>query len=303
MRKISVFALAFLCAAPALAAGEILLPQGSVPGFNELRPLDSFALPVNAFGGTGSVTEPVEGQVRQRTFRIANAAFNTLEIIGFFRDQLAGQGYATRLDCADADCGGFDFRFAIAVVASPQMEVNLTDFHALSAQKGSGADMQSVAIIVSKTTDAGFIQLTEVFPANHEILSSAPITVPATAADFTTTLETTGRVVLEGLVFASGKAELAADPLGILVQVANWLAENPEAQLILVGHTDNEGSLDSNIAMSKRRAGAVRDALVGQYGTGQDRLIVDGVGFLLPRALNGTEEGRALNRRVEIVLR
>jgi len=72
--------------------------------------------------------------------------------------------------------------------------------------------------------------------------------------------------------------------------------------VVIVGHSDNQGTLDANLALSQRRAEAVRDALVSR-GVAAERLDARGVGFLAPVASNATEEGRARNRRVELVLR
>ena len=73
--------------------------------------------------------------------------------------------------------------------------------------------------------------------------------------------------------------------------------------LVVVGHTDNVGSLDYNMTLSKQRAIAVERALVGDYGIAQTRLEAWGVGYLSPVASNQSEDGRALNRRVELVER
>ena len=69
----------------------------------------------------------------------------------------------------------------------------------------------------------------------------------------------------------------------------------------MVGHTDNQGTLDSNIALSKRRAEAVNAALASQYAIAANRLAAYGVADLAPVASNAAEDGRAKNRRVELV--
>jgi len=105
--------------------------------------------------------------------------------------------------------------------------------------------------------------------------------------------------VLEGLVFASGTATLdAAQPM--LEPLLDWLGANPDRRVTLVGHTDDAGTLEANIAVSRERAQSVREWLVSR-GIDATRLGAEGVGYLSPRDTNATEEGRARNRRVEVV--
>ena len=222
----------------------------------------------------------------------------------FFLDQLQSLGFETRLDCDQSSCGGFDFRFAFDVVEPPAMEVDLTDFRFLSAQKAANNAQVSVAILVSRTPLAVYVQTVEVTPAS--LAAIAPADTPTADGPSTVSvddLSSAGRLPLDGLVFVSGKAELAGDPNNILAILAEWLAENADESLILVGHTDNVGSLQSNIDISRRRADAVKEALIEKFQVDPSRLVVEGVGFLVPRALNDTEAGRAANRRVEAVIR
>lgn len=70
----------------------------------------------------------------------------------------------------------------------------------------------------------------------------------------------------------------------------------------MVGHTDDTGDLQANIAVSTRRAEAVRTRLIDAHGVAPDRIEAKGVGYLAPMASNATAQGRSLNRRVEAVL-
>jgi OOP family OmpA-OmpF porin len=73
-------------------------------------------------------------------------------------------------------------------------------------------------------------------------------------------------------------------------------------RVALVGHTDATGSLDANIALSRKRAASVKDRLVRAYGIAVSRLDAEGMGYLAPIASNLTQAGRDANRRVEAVL-
>ncbi len=125
--------------------------------------------------------------------------------------------------------------------------------------------------------------------------------LPAMPAALGPRLEAEGRVVLEGLAFASGSAELASGGAAALDALAAWLAQDPARRVVLVGHTDATGPLDANLALSRRRAQAVAARLEAAPGVSPAQVEASGAGFLAPRATNLTPEGRDANRRVEAV--
>lgn len=125
---------------------------------------------------------------------------------------------------------------------------------------------------------------------------------PADGAPLLDSLVRFGHVPVEGLAFESGGAALTEGSGPALDRLAAMLIGNPALRIAIVGHSDNQGPLDVNIAISKKRAEAVRQALIAR-GVAGERLEASGVGYLAPRRSNQTEGGRALNRRVELVLR
>lgn len=298
------------------AAEPVALPAGGEVTFDQATPAGSHALAIAPFGGQGPMLRDVEGHVTTQVHRFSGTATNAVDLVRILRAELAGQGYEMLLDCRDQACGGFDFRFALDVVAPPLMEVSLTDFYYLSAQR-TGEVPGWISILISQNPAATYAQIVQVEQTALPPVTTAPAVAaeaaPETAdlpapgqvsqTDLALALLTSGRMVLEGLVFDSGRATLAADRDGVLQQVAAWLTLNGDASIILVGHTDNEGSLASNIAVSRKRAETVRQELIERYQADGGRIATEGVGYLVPRASNVTEQGRALNRRVEIVLR
>lgn len=105
-----------------------------------------------------------------------------------------------------------------------------------------------------------------------------------------------------GVLFTSGKAELLPSAQAKLSEVANALTQqSPDAQIVVEGHTDAQGTESFNLDLSTRRAQAVRDYLAS-HGVAPDRIRAEGLGFSRPVADNKTAEGRANNRRVEIVV-
>jgi outer membrane protein OmpA-like peptidoglycan-associated protein len=104
-----------------------------------------------------------------------------------------------------------------------------------------------------------------------------------------------------GLLFAPGKSELSPDAQRALEQVAQALKTVPDQHLVVEGHTDSKGTDDVNYELSVLRANAVKDFLTSR-GVERDRIEAVGFGETRPVASNASAEGRATNRRVEIVV-
>lgn len=111
----------------------------------------------------------------------------------------------------------------------------------------------------------------------------------------------TGRVAIYGIYFDTNKSEIKPESDSTLREIAKLLSQDRKIMLHVVGHTDNAGEFDYNMKLSHARADAVVKALVGRFGADGSRLKPNGVGPLSPVASNNTEEGRARNRRVELV--
>jgi len=106
----------------------------------------------------------------------------------------------------------------------------------------------------------------------------------------------------QDILFATGSAVVRADLERDLRTIAASLIAHPDSRVEVVGHTDNVGAADFNLDLSQRRASAVAAVLVGG-GVPTTRILAWGRGEDAPRASNLTPEGRAQNRRVEIVIR
>jgi len=103
------------------------------------------------------------------------------------------------------------------------------------------------------------------------------------------------------VLFATGKAEVAAGGMRSIDKLAEWLKKNPTRNLLIEGHTDNTGAEDFNQRLSQQRADAVRDQLVSR-GVPADRITTKGYGPRYPVVANDTASGRQQNRRVEVVV-
>lgn len=114
-------------------------------------------------------------------------------------------------------------------------------------------------------------------------------------------LELEGKIAIYGIYFDTGKAVVKEASKPALEQIAAFLKNNTNVNCWVVGHTDSDGSFVLNSKLSLERAKAIKQALETTYGITPERLFAEGVGPLAPIATNLTEEGKQLNRRVELV--
>jgi outer membrane protein OmpA-like peptidoglycan-associated protein len=110
-----------------------------------------------------------------------------------------------------------------------------------------------------------------------------------------------GRWATQGILFATGKADLKPESRPVLKEIASTMKAHPELKILIEGHTDNVGTPASNLTLSDARAAAVKTALVSEFGVEEARMTTKGLGDTKPAVPNATATGRAQNRRVEVV--
>lgn len=299
------------------AAGALRFPAGSSQGYEEVLSETTAHIPVGPFVNGGIDTRTADGVVTRRVWKTPPNMTNTQVLLAALRQQLKEGGYSVLFECETRDCGGFDFRFETDVIDEPDMHVDLGDFRYLSAARKQGDDEEFVGLLVSRSPEHGFIQVTRAgldpeLAGTGSLSSKSPEpevsadtgteVIAATDLDIASSFATTGSAVLEGVTFRMGSAELDGNPAKSLTELALFLRANPEKSVILVGHTDASGSLSGNVALSRKRAESVLRQLTSDYGVNTGQLAAEGVGYLAPRATNTTQEGRNRNRRVEAIL-
>jgi OOP family OmpA-OmpF porin len=125
--------------------------------------------------------------------------------------------------------------------------------------------------------------------------------VVADASSMARSIMETGKVAVYGIYFDTGKSTLKPESQPTLQEIAKLLKADPSLKLYVVGHTDNTGLFDANMKLSMDRAASVINALVSQHSVNVASLKACGDGPTAPVASNDTEEGKVLNRRVELV--
>lgn len=263
----------------------------------------SIRIATGPWSETGQHERLVEGRVETTAWRLDSAA-STLDLARRLESQVTAAGWRVLFTCETRACGGFDFRYGLPLVNEPDMHVDLGDFRYIAAEK----DGALISLTVSRSRMQAFVQMVLASPetAAPPVVvapptAPAPVTVPQSQGEVTTRLNADGHTVLADLAFASGKGVLEPGDYASLREIVDLLASSPEIRIALVGHTDASGSLQRNIALSKSRAAAVRQALIA-LGADGNRIEAEGVGYLSPLATNQTPEGRTKNRRVEVLL-
>ncbi len=292
-----------VCLAWPAHAVEFSLP-GAALSVQIESPGDSVRLPRGRWQDGMEVTA-TEGAIRRTIYTVENPALTTLQLVTPLREQLLEAGYTEVFSCADAACGGFDFRFQLDLLPAPDMYVDLGNFRYVLLENPDSTS-RLVGLLASASSTTGYVHVTEVADTDAFELTSPAQTVPEPVRlppeGLVANLIETGHVVLTDLDFATGSADLGPGPFASLNTLAAWLREETEARIVLVGHTDSVGSLEANAALSRRRATSVLERLVNELGARPEQVQADGAGALSPVSSNLTAEGRSANRRVEVVL-
>lgn len=262
------------------------------------------------------VLRPLEGKVSNRLYFGPKDA-SPLEIIRNYRHALESAGFQVIYACEAAACekarvqnkltqlprkAVWEKSFATATSAFDSG--NQPGFQYVSARKNGPGGVTYVQVALAGTKPGSllagrvrqFISIVE--PAKAEL---GKVTVDAGAIG--ASLQRDGKIALYGVTFDTNKAVLREESTAQLTEMANALKAAPSLKVYIVGHTDNQGDATVNTQLSQKRADAVAAALSGTHGIAASRLSARGVADLAPVSTNATEEGRAKNRRVELVAR
>ncbi|CAN0600095.1 unnamed protein product, partial [Ectocarpus sp. 12 AP-2014] len=226
--RIVIAALAFFCAAPAAALD--LMPLNAVITKSEADAAGSARIPKTPWSGTP--TTLTEGYLERQAARIPQPELTTLQLIQPLREQLQNDGYEEVFTCADASCGGFDFRFQLDLLPAPDMYVDLGNYRYLVMVKAKGAP-HTVAILASRSRTDGYLHVTQISAARFPDPEQTTVQVPSNdtldPTGIVGKLVATGHAVLPDLEFETGSAELGAGPYASLQALALWLETNPSA--------------------------------------------------------------------------
>jgi len=297
-------AFALCCRSAALAASDDVTGSKDYPGIGrfassvitgyEVKDFDATRLQAAPFkDGKATGERRPEGRVTRIAYRTGPGP-SILEVSKNFETQLAKAGFETLLACNTDDCGGIPFAEAVDVLPIPQMWIDGFDYRYYAGRKAADGGETYATVLVSKNNEEIYAQLvvTQVGAMENKMIDAAAMAKG---------LGETGHIALYGIYFDTDKAVIRPESKPTLDEIAKLLGGQPALHVFIVGHTDNQGAYDYNLDLSRRRAEAVAAALAKSYKVAPGRMRTAGVGFLAPVGSNQSEEGRALNRRVELV--
>lgn len=307
--------------------------EGSIIIGYDFRKFDEFEVALGPIARVASPSgskmapaksERVEGQVTRILYTVPEGR-SPLEVLRNYEQELQRSGFKTAYRCAREECGGGDGDLAEQYLYTSGRR--LTDTPPPHSGKAPG---QVSEYAFSSTKDQQFLVATRSGPPgdayasvyvskgtfsmhpetfNHtlvllDFVETAPMEtkmVAVDAAGMARDMAATGHVALYGIYFDHDKADVKPESAPTLAEIAKFLKQDPKLTMFVVGHTDNVGGYDYNMGLSHRRADAVVRELTGKHGIVATRLKAAGVGPLAPVAPNENDEGKAKNRRVELV--
>ena len=275
----------------------------------DFREFDSYEIllgkvkrdPENPSEKVAETSENLEGKVTKISYYIPEDR-STLEVFRNYEDALKAAGFEILFTCANNECGGRDFNHKVVEYKSGFGD-NYSDQRFLAAKLARDEGDVYVSLYTVKNTGGGGSDKNHIY-TEVDVIELAPMQEAMVTVDANAMAEEifeTGSISIYGILFDFDKADIKPESAATIKEIATLLNDNPDLKLFIVGHTDNKGSLDYNTNLSQNRAEAVVAVLVSEHGIASSRITPKGLAFLAPVASNSTEEGRAKNRRVELV--
>ncbi len=246
---------------------------------------------------------PLEGKVTKILYRVPKGRA-TLEVMRNYEQALNANGFEKIFSCDKNTCGtehAARVHFRTTVLGEKGLSF-IGDFwkdqRFLSAKLARPEGDIYVSIYDFNDPDwDGHLVSVDVI----ELRAMEQDQIIVDANEMARQISESGRISLYGIYFDTDRADIKPESRPMLDEIARLMSAHPNLKLMIVGHTDNQGGIEYNLDLSTRRATSVWNELVSGYGISDSRLRSWGVGYLAPVATNKTEEGRAQNRRVELV--
>jgi len=244
-------------------------------------------------------SKELEGRIEWAAYALKDGA-SPFEASAGLKSALQQEGYVIEFDCFRKECGSYFISQAV------ELNKNIIEGGERWAQESASYFLAKLAT-PSQLAYVSFLSYGRpdgVTVARRLIVEPEEIEfnlITVTGESMLQEIEDTGRVAVYGVHFDSDQAELKPESTQALTEIARLLELRPEITLFIDGHTDNEGDDAYNQELSTRRAAAVVQALIEDFGVAKNRLTSRGFGESEPVSSNATAEGKSWNRRVELV--
>ncbi len=268
---------------------------GSVIVRHKSDEFDALLIPVGKATGIDQYAESasVEGKVTRITYEMP-VGHSTAEVFRSYRDALLDSGFDVLYSCEMNECGD---PLYFQKLERPFIIRGEHRYLAVKGDLPQGGVYVTVRVYTTARQDPPVRAMVNVVEVGRIDEGLVKINAEAMAAE----IGRQGHVALYGIYFDTDKADIKPASKATLDEMGKFLADHPEMKVYIVGHSDNAGTLSYNMDLSRRRAESVMQALVAHQGIDPERLVPRGVGPLAPVASNRTDEGRARNRRVDMV--
>lgn len=306
---------------------------GSYIVVHQQQGFDEFTFPLSKIRNAKTVaaaldqSKTVEGPYTRLAYLLPPDR-SPLEVIRNYQDEIVAQNGSVLYECKRDECGGDHKRgitglkggwLSLAMILRSREMLGLEDYSQgfcstignIMDQRYLVAELPDIGAYISihTYTIKGFRYTNcDAFKGRTvavvDIIEGKPREknmVNVEASDMAKEISATGSVSLYGIFFDTNSSTVREDSTTTLQEIAKLFQLQPDLNLLVVGHTDNAGAFEYNRNLSQNRAQSVVQELSENYGISQERLLPVGVSYASPVSSNATEEGRALNRRVELV--
>jgi outer membrane protein OmpA-like peptidoglycan-associated protein len=240
---------------------------------------------------------------RIQGFYLNNCEFSEYKDIEFFYNGLDGKSVRVRKAGEYRRLFYSKDKNETRKVSGDQIRLNYAN--AVIKSKGNSLSTNNAFFSFSNNGNEVFMKIDDAVDSDDKAFVVTIIEVKKMQQEIVMTIseaiEKDGKALLYGILFDTGKSEIKPESAGALKQITDYLNANPAVKIIIVGHTDITGNFLSNMTLSKERAESIKTYLSTIGKIDITRLQSDGVGPLCPVSTNATDDGRKLNRRVEIV--
>ena len=261
-----------------------------------VREREEYWVPLGKLYGNGQAEKFATIEGRWSHFAYANPPGRTvIEIFDSYEETLRKQGFEIVYSCKDGDCG----QGGRSTNGDWWDPTERRRYLVAELERAAGNVWVCVHVHEKPPKVAGQHDV-DVIEAPPAASAASPDDTPPRSADLYAQLERAGHAAVYGIAW-DARGEPVSEYLAGLRTVADLLTAHPKLQLYLVVHTDNVGGVQANVDRSRKQATALANLLVRRYGIAAARIRPSGMGPLAPVAANDTEDGRAKNRRVDLV--